>query len=88
MNKRVLYSDNEYMFYENEKNEELQQKAIQSYFNQRNSTEKNSTAMQLTHKNLKYFVESTPNYNGSINVSLILFNIQESDIFYGYGFSR
>ena len=77
MTQRVIFSDNDYMLYEHNNNDESQQRAVQSYFQHKGSSE-------TTHKSLKYFVESTPNFNGSINVSLILFNIQESDIFYGY----
>ncbi len=67
-----------------ESNQELQLKAIQSYLYSKNLNDSNNKIANLASKNLKYYVESSHGFNRTLNVSLVLFNIQEADIFYGY----
>ena len=81
--KLVIYSDNSYMLRE-ENDQELQLKAIQSYFYSNNLNLSNDTFVSLASKNLKYYVESSHGYNRTLNASLVIFNIQEADTFYGY----
>ena len=68
----------------NENNQDLQLKAMQSYFGFNNLTESNKTFTNVANKNLKYYVESSHGHNRTLNVSLVLFNIEESDVYYGY----